>query len=269
MSVYPETQIECHACTAREGCFKPVPGRGKRDAEIILIGEFPDDISHVTGKAFDKNSSDGERVAWLCHQISLDPAEIYYLYAVGCHVPPHPGGRFRAPDPEWVLACRKWVADEIRACLAAYETRYPQAGYQQVLITLGSRPLLSLMGPGRWAPEDLIGHWFSSPLFPELSDGIFALPSFLTLKKEVRTSIIEEQWREALKKLWMGLGLMEKLNEPVVEIPMEDLPVCMGPRKQFWPCRCDGLLRRLRKKSRPVDTNVYRDAILTPNVSEL
>lgn len=242
---YPLDVLDCHMCSARDNCFQPVKGRGRRDAEILVLAEAPDAVSHATHLALDPAGSEGKRLLWLASQVGFDPDDVYVSYSVKCHLPPLEEGRPRFPDREQILACRKWVAEEIGACREAYAARYEGAHYPLAVIALGSRVLLSLLGPGRWAFEDYVCHWLSSPLFPELGDAIFALPSFLTLREDLRTSIIEEQWKAGLHQLWRGLGLMEKLREPVESFEPEDLPACQGPYQEHFPCRCSGLMRRI------------------------
>jgi len=112
-----ETRV-CTRCPLHEGAHTAVPGEGRADAEIMLIGEAPSYVDDRRGTPFSGPS--GVFLDELLSHAGLSRAEVFLTNIV----------KHRSPDS------RELTAQEVAAC-APYLTRQIAAINPQVIVALG------------------------------------------------------------------------------------------------------------------------------------
>ncbi len=104
-----EASIEaCKNCELAASCTRKVPGKGNRNAELMIIGEAPGHDEDLQGKPFVGRA--GQLLDRMLEAISIDPADVYVTNILKCRPPQN-----RDPRPEEVQACSAFLSAQIMA----------------------------------------------------------------------------------------------------------------------------------------------------------
>lgn len=143
----------CRGCPLWREATQTVFGRGRRTAEIMLVGEQPGDQEDIQGEPFVGPA--GGILADALEQAGIDRKSVYITNAVK-HFKWRARGKRRlhqAPQAEEIKACRPWLSAEI-------ETVKPHA-----ILALGATAGKSLFGSSIRVTRDR-GALLDSPLAP-------------------------------------------------------------------------------------------------------
>jgi len=110
---------KCHKCPLSKFRRNPVPGEGKIDAEIMLIGEAPGYFEDQQGKPF--VGAAGKFLNELLAQAGIFRADVYVTNIIKCRPPNN----------------REPTATEVKVC-TPYLDRQIECISPKVIITLGS-----------------------------------------------------------------------------------------------------------------------------------
>ncbi len=141
----------CRQCPLAVGATQKVPGQGKRDARLMLIGEGPGAEEDRQGLAF--VGAAGQLLTQMLQAIGLRREDVFIANTVKCRPPGN-----RVPTPEEIAACRPFLRE--------------QAGLirPQVILLLGATALASVLGPGLRITRAR-GQWTQSK-------GVYILPTY-------------------------------------------------------------------------------------------
>lgn len=137
----------CEGCELAKDPTRPVPGEGRANASIVLLGEQPGDMEEQAGRPFVGPA--GDVLARALESASLSRAELYLTNTVKHfrHVAqPEPGRRgkrrlHKRPTMEHVTRCQPWLDAEM------------QAIKPEVLVCLGATAARSVFGPTFRMPD--------------------------------------------------------------------------------------------------------------------
>lgn len=118
----------CRKCRLFEGRANAVPGEGRADARIMLIGEGPGFQEDRRGRPFVGPA--GQLLTELLAQAGLQRDEVFITNIVKCRPPNN-----REPQPDEIAACR----DYLDAQIAVINPR--------IICTLGRPALQTLVDP--------------------------------------------------------------------------------------------------------------------------
>ena len=125
---------ECRACDLWRSGTQTVFGEGRRQAEVMMVGEQPGDREDIEGRPFVGPA--GGVLDKALEQVGID-RDLVYVTNVVKHFKWRPRGKRRIhqkPNIEEIRACRPWLDSE----LAAVKPR--------VLVCLGSVAAQGLLG---------------------------------------------------------------------------------------------------------------------------
>jgi uracil-DNA glycosylase family 4 len=131
----------CYKCDLHYSRKKAVPGEGRPDAEIMLIGEGPGFYENEQGRPF--VGAAGKFLDELLESIGLKRADVFITNIVKCRPPNN-----RDPRPE-----------EIEACTRDYLERQIQAINPKVIVTLGRYSM------ARFLPDVKISNVHGHPIW--------------------------------------------------------------------------------------------------------
>lgn len=139
------TLDQCRCCELWQHATQAVPGTGPHTARIMLVGEQPGDQEDLAGLPFVGPA--GALLDQAMQEAGLRRDSIYLTNAVK-HFKWEPRGKRRlhkTPAQREILACHGWLEEEI------------QRVKPQVIVTLGSTALKSILQDGAAAMTPLIG----------------------------------------------------------------------------------------------------------------
>lgn len=146
------TGIEaCARCGLRAGAHCVVPGEGRRDAAVMLIGEGPGAQEDLQGRPFVGPA--GELLTRMLRAIQLEREDVYICNVVKCRPPGN-----RAPTPEEAAACLPFL----RAQVALLRPK--------IIVLLGATAGRCTLGPDFRVRRDR-GQW-------TLRKGVWMLPTY-------------------------------------------------------------------------------------------
>jgi uracil-DNA glycosylase family 4 len=118
----------CRRCRLHRGRRHAVPGEGKPDARIMLVGEAPGATEDEQGRPFVGRS--GQFLDRVLAEVGLERESVFITSSVKCRP-----SRNRRPRP-----------DELAICRQAWLDRQIELIDPQVVILLGQTPLKQLLG---------------------------------------------------------------------------------------------------------------------------
>lgn len=133
----------CQACRLCDTRHNTVPGEGRRDADIMLIGEGPGEQEDLSGRPFVGPA--GQLLERMLAAIGLERGDVYIANVVKCRPP-----RNRQPERDEAEACLPYL----RAQVALVRPR--------IIVLLGATAARNAIGPdiritrdrGRWYEKD-------------------------------------------------------------------------------------------------------------------
>jgi uracil-DNA glycosylase family protein len=143
----------CRGCDLYKDATQTVFGRGRKSAELMLVGEQPGDKEDVEGEPFVGPA--GRLLDRALEEAGIDRGEAYVTNAVK-HFKWKPKGKRRlhqTPRAGEIEACKPWLQAEVEAVK-------PQA-----LLAMGATAARSLFGPKVKVTKDR-GRPLESPLAP-------------------------------------------------------------------------------------------------------
>jgi uracil-DNA glycosylase len=153
LSTLRRAAAECRGCPLWKDATQTVFGKGKRSAELMLVGEQPGDREDREGEPFVGPA--GRVLAEALEEAGIDRGDAYVTNAVK-HFKWRPRGKRRlhqTPRAGEVEACRPWLEAEIEAV-------EPRA-----IVALGSTATKALFGNSVKVMRDR-GRLLESPLAP-------------------------------------------------------------------------------------------------------
>ena len=97
---------ECNRCPRQEGRSQIVFGTGTQDADLFIIGEWPDDDEDREGKPF--QGANGDLLDRMLQAIGMNREQVFLANIIKCHPKDnHP------PDEEELKACRPFLVRKI------------------------------------------------------------------------------------------------------------------------------------------------------------
>ena len=149
-----EAAAGCRGCPLWENATQTVFGEGRRDTQVMLVGEQPGDQEDLAGKPFVGPA--GRMLDRALEEAGIDRSLAYVTNAVKHFKWQARGKRRIHAKPAWseLAACRPWLDAE----LAVVAPR--------VLVCLGATAAQSLLGKqfrvtksrGEWVESDLADH---------------------------------------------------------------------------------------------------------------
>ena len=245
--VFPEYKDECQVCTRGGRTPRALLGVGPRDAQVIVVGDTPDPDDHAMREPFYPYGWHGKHLRWLFDQIQLPEKTVRLTFATAC-LRSGVGDTIVPPTPEEIDLCRHWLDQELTGVASAFRESHPNPQDEQAMILIGGAAVQSVLEvPWGTPPSDLMGHWVSSPRFPEFGDRIFVLYPLHTLDRDLLTSIIQDEWDEAIDRLWRGLRILDIVPEDG-GVPPEDWAPCEGAKQSGILCKCNAVFAELAKR---------------------
>ena len=145
-------QVEvCAMCPLHEGIHHKVPGQGRHDAPLMLIGEGPGQVEDEEGLAFVGPA--GQLLTRMLAAISLPRDQVYICNIVKCRPP-----RNRVPEEAEAHACMLHLRNQVALVRP------------KVILLLGSTAAKFTLGPEIRITRDR-GRWFNSK-------GTWMLPTY-------------------------------------------------------------------------------------------
>ncbi len=99
--------MNCKKCELYKYRKNPVPGEGRRDAEIMFVGEAPGAREDETGRPF--VGAAGKLLTELLEKIGLKREDVYITNVVKCRPPNN-----RDPTEEEIRACSPYLMKQIQ-----------------------------------------------------------------------------------------------------------------------------------------------------------
>ena len=97
----------CHNCALGDHCTRKVPGKGNREAELMIIGEAPGAQEDRQGLPFVGRA--GQLLDRMLKAIDLSSEQVYITNILKCRPPNN-----RDPSPEEITACQPFLQAQIR-----------------------------------------------------------------------------------------------------------------------------------------------------------
>ena len=168
----------CHNCVLGDTRNKLVFGVGRRDAEVMFIGEGPGEQEDLQGEPFVGPA--GRLLDDMLQMIDLDRSKVYIANMVKCRPP-----RNRDPQDVEILACRGWLESQI------------QLIQPKIIVCLGRIAATSLISRdfritkdhGRWYELDgrlIMATYHPSALLRNPGNRPNAFMDLRELRKEIR-----------------------------------------------------------------------------------
>ena len=110
-----KAENECTRCPLYKHATQAVPGEGRRDAHLMLVGEQPGDKEDLAGKPFVGPA--GLILDRALEQAGIERKKVYVTNAVK-HFKFVPRGKIRLhqkPSTQEIKACRQWYERELAA----------------------------------------------------------------------------------------------------------------------------------------------------------
>lgn len=167
----------CRACGLCEHINNKVPGQGKQDADLMLVGEGPGADEDLQGFAF--VGAAGQLLTRMLGAIHITREDVYICNVVKCRPPNN-----RTPLPE-----------EAQACLPYLRGQYLLVR-PKVILLLGATAARTLLGGDVRVTRDH-GKWYERK-------GVFFMPTFHPAALLYDESKKKDAW-EDLKKLRLKL----------------------------------------------------------------
>lgn len=106
------TQLEqamqqCQNCALAKSCTRKVPGKGFKQADLMIIGEAPGHEEDLQGKPFVGRA--GQLLDKILQAIHLDPDNVYITNILKCRPPNN-----RDPHADEITACSQFLDAQIR-----------------------------------------------------------------------------------------------------------------------------------------------------------
>lgn len=176
----------CEACRLCKGRHNAVPGEGRRDADIMLIGEGPGEQEDLSGRPFVGPA--GQLLDRMLAAIGLGRADVFIANVVKCRPP-----RNRQPERDEAEACLPYL----RAQVALVRPR--------IIVLLGATAARSAIGPEVRITRDR-GRWYAK-------DGVELLvtyhPSALLRDESLKRAAWQDFSQLRARALALGLELGE------------------------------------------------------------
>ncbi len=97
----------CHNCPLGDSCTRKVPGKGNRQADLMIIGEAPGAQEDRQGLPFVGRA--GQLLDRMLRAIDLSTEQVYITNILKCRPPNN-----RDPQPTEVAACQPFLQAQIR-----------------------------------------------------------------------------------------------------------------------------------------------------------
>ncbi len=97
----------CENCELAQSCTRKVPGKGNKQAELMIIGEAPGRDEDLQGKPFVGRA--GQLLDRMLQAIELDPEQVYITNILKCRPPNN-----RDPKQEETQACASFLQAQIQ-----------------------------------------------------------------------------------------------------------------------------------------------------------
>ncbi len=104
--LYQEIE-SCTKCKLHRTRTQAVPGEGREDAKLMLVGEAPGRDEDLEGRPFVGRA--GKLLDQMLAAIKIKRAEVYITNVVKCRPPGN-----RTPDPDEIEACLPYLAQQIK-----------------------------------------------------------------------------------------------------------------------------------------------------------
>jgi uracil-DNA glycosylase family protein len=129
-----EAAAGCRGCGLYRNATQTVFGEGRRESEVMMVGEVPGDREDIVGKPFVGPA--GKLLDQALDEVGIDRNEVYVTNVVKHFKFERRGKRriHKRPSAEEILACRPWLETE----LAVVKPR--------VLVCLGATAAQALLG---------------------------------------------------------------------------------------------------------------------------
>lgn len=96
----------CQRCVLSSSCTRKVPGKGPRQAELMIIGEAPGHDEDIQGIPFVGRA--GQLLDRMLQAIKLDPAAVYITNILKCRPPEN-----RTPKVDEIRTCAPFLRAQI------------------------------------------------------------------------------------------------------------------------------------------------------------
>lgn len=179
----------CGACRLCEGRHNAVPGEGRRDADIMFIGEGPGEQEDLSGRPFVGPA--GQLLDRMLAAAGIRREDVFIANVVKCRPP-----RNRQPERDEAEACLVYL----RAQAALVKPR--------IIVLMGATAARSAIDPDIRITRDR-GRWYEK-------DGVYLLvtyhPSALLRDASLKRAAWEDfkSLRERALKMGMALGEAEQ-----------------------------------------------------------
>ena len=193
----------CRACPLGSQRTRAVPGEGKLDAEIMLIGEAPGYYEDQQGRPF--VGAAGQFLEQLLASIGLKRSDVFIANVIKCRPPQN-----RDPLPEEISACSGWLNQQI-------EIIQPK-----VIVTLGRYSL------ARFLPGTPIGRVHGQP---RKVNGQWVVPMYhpaAALHQGSLRKTIEDDFRRIPEYLDVARREARPVLAPAPSEPVEPQPTQMS-----------------------------------------
>ncbi len=98
---------DCHNCELAKSCNRKVPGKGSKQADLMIIGEAPGHDEDLQGIPFVGRA--GQLLNKILLAIQLDPESVYITNILKCRPPNN-----RDPHTDEVQACSQFLDAQIK-----------------------------------------------------------------------------------------------------------------------------------------------------------
>lgn len=174
---------ECDACRLCDERHSAVPGEGRRDADIMLIGEGPGEQEDLSGRPFVGPA--GQLLDKMLNAIGLKREDVFICNVVKCRPP-----RNRTPERDEAEACLPYL----RAQVALVRPR--------IIILLGATAARNAISPDIRITRDR-GAWFEK-------DGVYLIITYHPSALLRDTSLKRAAWDDfkSVKDKAIELGIV-------------------------------------------------------------
>lgn len=98
---------QCQQCELAKSCTRKVPGKGFKDADVLIIGEAPGHDEDLQGAPFVGRA--GQLLDRMLDAIEISPHQVYITNILKCRPPQN-----RDPAAEEVAACSEFLKAQIQ-----------------------------------------------------------------------------------------------------------------------------------------------------------
>lgn len=151
----------CSRCRLRNTCKQVVPGEGRVDTSMVLLGEGPGQEEDEQGRPFIGRS--GSLLREYLRLVGINTHEVYISNVVRCRPPDN-----RLPNPDEIEACWPWTQKTLTLIRPV------------IIVTLGKTPLVTLaqkLGFPKKVGQDSITKLAGVPIYLE-QHGMYIYPTF-------------------------------------------------------------------------------------------